>query len=75
MGQEFSPLLYTSENEPKIRFKTNLIFYLSSKLFLEYFVSRQNSLIEWIRGKYKTTFIACKWFLQKIQTETSVVLS
>ena len=29
----------------------NLIFYLSSKLSLEYSVHYQNSLIEWIREK------------------------
>ena len=40
----------------------NLIFYLSSKLSLEYSVHCQNSLIEWIREKQKATFIACKWF-------------
>ena len=46
MGHEFSSLPYISENGPKITFKTNLIFYLSSKFSLEYFAYRQNSLIE-----------------------------
>ena len=71
MGHEFLPVSHISENGPKIRLKTNLIFYLSSKLSLEYFAHRQNSLTEWIRGKKKTLFIACKWFLQKTHTETS----
>ena len=75
MGQKFSTLLYISENSPKIIYKSNLTFYLSSKLSVDYFVNRQNSLKGSIRVKWKSTFITCKWFLPKIHTETSAFLS
>ena len=75
MGQKFSTLLYISENSPKIIHKSNLTFYLSSKLCVDYFVNRQNSLIGSIRVKWKSTFITCNWFLPKIHTETSAFLS
>ena len=51
MAREFSPLFYLSKNDPKIRFKTNFIFYLTSKVSLENILHRQNSLIEVVRGK------------------------
>ena len=71
MKHKFSTLLYISENSSKIIFKTDLTFYLGFKLSLEYFVNHQNSLIGWIRVKWRSTFIAYEWFLPKIHTETS----
>ena len=75
MKHKFSTLLYISANSSKIIFKTDLTFYIGSKLSLEYFVNHQNSLIGWIRVKWRGTFIAYKWFLPKIHTETSAFLS
>ena len=70
MGHEIPLLSYTSENGPKIRFITNYIFYLSSKLCLECFVPRKKFSNRMNKEKVENQFywmlvVSAKRYIQK----------